>query len=305
MDQLLERAKAPILVTGVTGQVGRELMSQSDPRARPLIGLSRAKLDIEDFSQILAAIADIAPSLIINAAAYTAVDNAERNCALAFAANGDGPANLARACAAIRIPLVHISTDYVFDGLKTEPYIETDPPAPLCAYGASKLAGEEAIREHLERHVIVRTAWLFSVHRVNFVKTILRLAAEHSEIRVVDDQRGGPTAAADLAQLLLAVAEAVLHRDNELWGTYHYCGSPAVSWCAFARAIVEEAEPYLRKSVAVFPISSEDYPTAARRPANSMLNCAKTIATFDVEQSEWRSALAGVVASLVEEYRSE
>jgi len=304
LEPRLERnGTAPILIAGVAGQVGRELMSLERSKSGPFIGLSHAELDIREPGQAHDAIAAIVPRLVINAAAYTAVDDAERDRAAAFAVNCDGAANLARACAARHIPLIHISSDYVFDGRKADPYLETDPPAPLGVYGASKLAGEEAIRECLEEHVIVRASWLFSTHRTNFVKTILRLAAERSELRVVDDQRGGPTSAADLARSLLAIADAVRRDDKALWGTYHYCGGPAVTWCGFARAIIEESARHGRRTVPVFPIATGDRPSAAGRPANSMLNCAKIEAAFGIASSNWRAGLAKVVADLATDGR--
>jgi dTDP-4-dehydrorhamnose reductase len=243
-------------------------------------------------------VASLAPDLVINAAAYTAVDKAESEQDLAFAINRDGPANLASVCDAARIPLLHLSTDYIFDGQKRTAYIETDAPAPLSIYGASKLAGEVAVRERLERHIILRTAWVFSTHGTNFVKTILRLSAERPELRVVDDQFGGPTPAGAIADALLVIA-AVLRQGATAWGTYHYSGAPVTSWCRFARAIIDTASRQRGRTIPVVPIATADYPTAARRPANSALDCARIASSFGLVQPEWPCALAAAVDALL------
>lgn len=292
--------RRPILVVGAEGQVGRELMRRQQAAHRPLVGLSRAEIDITNGDRVRRVAEERRPALIVNAATYTSVDKAESEPDLAYAVNRDGPANLAAACAALDIPLLHLSTDYVFDGKKTGPYVETDPVAPAGVYGASKAAGEALVRERLARHMILRTAWVFSRHGANFVKTMLRLAAERPELRVVDDQRGCPTPAGAVADALLAIA-ARLDDAAARWGTYHFCGTPATSWCGFARVIVEAAAAHRDRSVPVIPIGTEDYPTPARRPANSVLDCAKIARDFGIPQPDWRPALAQCVADLLGE----
>jgi len=287
----------PILVIGAAGQLGRELMLRRDAARRPIVGFSHGELDVRDCDGVRRAITDTAPALVINAAAYTQVDKAESECEAAFAVNRDGPANLATACVEAAIPLLHVSTNYVFDGRKEGPYIEGDPVAPLGVYGASKFAGEEAIRQRLERHVILRTAWVYGAHGTNFVKTIARLAGERPALSVVDDQRGGPTPAGSIAEALLAVTNAI-RGGSARWGTYHFCGAPATSWCGFARAIVDAAGPYLGRRVVVRPIATADYPLPAKRPANSVLDCGKIAATFGIASPDWRASLPAILAGI-------
>jgi dTDP-4-dehydrorhamnose reductase len=284
----------PILVLGAGGQVGREVLA----RHRAAIGLSHRELDIRDGDRMMAAIVAAAPAVVINAAAYTAVDKAESERDLAFAVNRDGAANIAAACAARQIPLLHLSTDYVYDGTKTSPYVETDPVAPLGIYGASKLAGDEAVRARVDRHVILRTSWVFAADGVNFVRAILRRGRQTGEVRVVDDQHGGPTPAGAIAEALIAIG-AALEAGNRAWGTYHFSGAPVTSWCGFARAIFAEAQPLLGKHVSVTPIATADYPTASRRPANSVLDCGKIKRVFGVGQPDWRGGLAGTIATML------
>ena len=294
----------PILVTGAAGQVGRALLRHRHDNSQPLIALSRRDLDIRDVTRTHETIERVAPGAVINAAAYTAVDEAERESELAYAINRDGTGNLARACAAFAIPLLHISTDYVFDGAKAGAYLETDVAAPLGVYGASKLAGEEMLRHDLEQHVILRTSWVFSAHRTNFVKTIVKLAADRSELRVVSDQRGCPTSADAIASALLAIT-ARIRQGHADWGTYHFCGTPATNWWEFASAIVDAAAARLGKRIPITPISTADYPTAARRPMNSVMNCGKIAAAFGLSQPDWRQSLPRVVAEIFEEGATE
>jgi dTDP-4-dehydrorhamnose reductase len=233
----------------------------------------------------------------INAAAYTAVDRAEQEPALAFAVNRDGPAHLAAACARSNIPLLHISTDYVYDGAKIDPYVEDDPTTPLGVYGASKLAGDEAVRRLLPRHLILRVSWVFGIHGHNFVKTILRLARERQELRVVADQYGGPTFAGDIADTLLDLAGRIAEIDaRDAWGVYHYCGEPVTTWHGFASAIIELARA--RESLpvkTVTAITTTDYPTPAARPVNSVLDCAKLAARFGIRPRPWRAGLEALL----------
>lgn len=287
----------PILVIGAGGQLGRELMLRRDAVLRPIVGFCHGELDIRDRDGVRRAVTDTAPALVINAAAYTQVDKAESECQAAFAVNRDGAANLATACAEAAIPLLHVSTDYVFDGRKEGPYVESDPVAPLSVYGASKLAGEEAVRGRLEQHVILRTAWVFGAHGANFVKTVARLAGERTELSVVDDQRGGPTPAGSIAEALLAVANAI-RAGSARWGTYHFCGAPATSRCGFARAIVDAAGPYLGRRIVVRPIATAEQALPARRPANSALDCGKIAATFGIASPDWRASLPAILAGI-------
>ena len=223
---------ASILITGAGGQVGNELADS--PSNHRLTALTRRQLDITDRARIEAVFAELQPDLVINAAAYTQVDRAEQESELAYAINRDGVANLAAACASAGIPLLHLSTDYVFDGSLRRAYRETDAISPLGVYGESKAAGEIALRERLETHIVLRTSWVFSATGTNFVRTMLRLGRERERLGIVDDQRGCPTSAHSIAAALLCIADACLERDTIQWGTYHYCGRPATTWYGFA-----------------------------------------------------------------------
>jgi dTDP-4-dehydrorhamnose reductase len=286
-----------LLVTGAGGQVGHELCCRRWPAEYSITALDHAALDIADPARVVAAVARERPDLVINAAAYTAVDRAESEPDAAWAANAAGPANLAAACRDAGIPLIHLSTDYVFDGSKAGPYREDDPVAPLGVYGASKEAGERAVRAALAAHVIMRTAWVYSAHGHNFVHTMLRLAAERPALRVVADQIGSPTSAGDVAGALAAMAARIAAGEPR-WGTYHFAGAGAVSWHGFAEAIFELAAPWRGPPPTVAAIATADYPTPARRPRNSMLDCAKIGAACGITPRPWRAALAEVVQEI-------
>jgi dTDP-4-dehydrorhamnose reductase len=240
------------------------------------------------------------PTLIINAAAYTAVDRAESEPDAAFAANADAPAHLAEAAAAAGASLIHLSTDYVFDGAKPVPYTEDDAVRPLGVYGASKAAGERAIRERLDRHVILRTSWVFGLHGANFVKTMLRLGHARARLDVVADQSGCPTGAADIAAAIHGIARQILlgSRTNA-WGTYHFAGRGSTNWYGFAEAIFERAEPIWGRRPQVTPIATADYPTPARRPTNSILDCTRFDRIFALPRRPWPERLDIVVRSLL------
>lgn len=284
-----------ILVTGAGGQVGWELARRGT--AQNVRALDRAALDIGDPGRIDAALDSLKPQVVINAAAYTAVDKAESEREKAFLANELGPRNLARACAARGIPLIHISTDYVFDGAKTQPYVEEDPVAPLGVYGASKLAGERAVLEAGAKAVILRTAWVYGAHGGNFVKTMLRLGAERDALRIVNDQRGCPTAAGDLADAILRIAARLPGAtDPALFGIFHCVGTGPTTWFQFAQRIFEMAKP--AKTPALTPITTAEYPTPARRPANSVLDCGKLAAVHGITLRAWPAALAEVLGEL-------
>ena len=287
-----------ILVPGGHGQIGRELLRHGEQTGHEMITASRAELDITDSQAVAAWVSEHKPAVVINAAAYTAVDQAEQEPELAFAVNRDGAANLAQACAECAIPLLHISTDYVFDGRQPDAYREDDPVTPLGVYGESKWQGEQTVREYCPRHIILRTSWVFGEHGHNFVRTILRLAQEREELRIVADQRGCPTHAGAIAQCLLKMAEQLTFRSGSVFGTYHYCGLPATCWHAFAEAIIAEARtlthlPVLR----VVPISTAEYPTPAARPANSVLDYSRLRTVFDIQPADWRRGLREVLSA--------
>lgn len=273
-----------LLVFGRTGQVARELQRQGEVTA-----LGRAAADLSDPEACAAAIRAAAPRAVINAAAYTAVDRAEVDEALATRINAEAPGAMARACADLAIPFLHVSTDYVFDGGGDAPWQEDDPTAPLNAYGRSKLAGEQAVRAAGGRHVILRTSWVFSGQGANFLRTMLRLGETRDSLSIVADQVGGPTPAADIAATLLTMAQAL--SEGQGGGTYHYAGAPDVSWAGFAREIFASAG----RDVTVTGIPTSAYPTPARRPLNSRLDCTRLRADFGIAPADWR---AGVSAAL-------
>jgi dTDP-4-dehydrorhamnose reductase len=286
-----------IVIIGARGQVGWELTQRAPLLGHEALAWDVAELDITDAAAVNRELAASGADVVINAAAYTAVDRAEQEPGLAFAVNRDGPAHLAAACVRLNIPLLHISTDYVYDGAKIDPYVEDDPTTPLGVYGASKLAGDEAVRQVLPRHLILRVSWVFGIHGHNFVKTILRLAREREELRVVADQYGCPTYAGDIADTLLELAGRTAEIDaNAAWGTYHYCGEPATTWHGFASAIVELArarEPLVVQSVTA--IATVDYPLPSPRPVNSVLDCAKLAARFGIQPRPWRAGLEAML----------
>ena len=277
-----------VLVFGRTGQVATELRTLAD-----IVALGRAEVDLSDPTACAAAIHAHRPRAVINAAAYTAVDRAEDEEALANVINGDAPAAMAQACATLNIPLVHISTDYVFAGTGKRDWAPDDNTAPQNAYGRSKLAGEQGIRAAGGNHAILRTSWVFSAHGGNFVRTMLRLSESHDELSVVDDQIGGPTPARAIAAACLSIAQQLCD-DPDKAGTYHFSGAPDVIWCAFAREIFAQTGRPMRVS----PIATRDYPTPAARPLNSWLNCQTTEQVFGIPRPDWRIGLAETVREL-------
>lgn len=277
-----------ILVFGRTGQVAQELQRQA-----PVTALGRDRADLTDPAACAAAIHAHAPAMVINAAAYTAVDRAEAEEAQAAVVNAKAPGAMARACADLGIPFVHISTDYVFDGSGTAPWAPDAPTGPLGAYGRTKLAGEKAVRAAGGPHVILRTSWVFSAHGANFVKTMLRLGAERPVLRVVADQIGGPTPAAEIAHACLILARR-LTEAPELSGTHHFSGTPDTSWAGFARAIMTAAN--LPAEVEEIPTSA--YPTPAARPANSRLDCSALLRDFAIPRPDWQAGLCAVLRDL-------
>ena len=288
-----------ILVFGASGQIGREVCRAAWPPRYAILPLDRKAVDITKSAAVSAMLARETPDLVINLAAYTAVDRAESEPEVAWAANCAGAAHIAGACDESATPLVHLSTDYVFDGRKTGPYREEDAVGPLGVYGRSKEAGERAVRAAVARHMILRTAWVFGAYGANFVKTMLRLAAERPVLRVVADQRGCPTAAADIAAALMVIA-AHIERGKAKWGTYHFVGAGATSWHSFAQAIFDQAAPQLAACPQVEPITTGQYPTPARRPMNSVLDCRKIEEVFGISSPPWRTALATVIRELLD-----
>lgn len=278
-----------LLVFGRTGQVARAL-AELAPDARYL---GREDADLSDAGACAAAIRTAAPRIVINAAAYTAVDRAESEAALAGAVNASAPAAMAEATADLGIPFLHISTDYVFDGSGTQPRCEESATNPLGVYGATKLQGEQAVLAAKGQAAILRTSWVFSTEGSNFVKSMLRLGRERDELSIVADQIGGPTPAAAIAAALLDMAQAML-KDPAKGGIYHFAGAPDVSWAGFAREIFAQAGISCR----VNEIATEDYPTPARRPANSRLDCAKIARDFNIARPDWQTGLADVLAKL-------
>lgn len=283
-----------VLMFGRTGQVAREMLR----RARPdfsIIALGREDADLRDPPACAARIAEVDADVIVNAAAYTAVDRAEQEEELAFLINAEAPGAMARAAARLGKPFLHISTDYVFDGRSGRAWREDDPTAPLGAYGRSKLAGERAVADANGPHVILRTSWVHAAHGTNFVRTMLRIGAERERLSVVDDQRGGPTAAADIAAALDEIARAFAAGRGES-GVFHFCGEPTVSWRMFAEAIFARAD-WIR-SPEITAIASAQWPTPAPRPLNSALDCAKLNAAYGIAQPDWRVSLDAVIAEL-------
>ncbi len=285
-----------LLVIGENGQLGWEVCRKGKNQGIDISGLDLPDFDITDPSAVKKAVSQTGVSLVINASAYTAVDKAESEPELAFAVNRDGPAYLAASCGEIGIPLIHISTDYVFDGSKKGPYLETEPVSPLGIYGKSKAAGETEIRDNLKEHIIIRTAWLYGLHGNNFVKTMLRLREEKDIFRVVADQYGCPTYAADLADAILTIAMQVSEQCDVIWGTYHYCGKGVTSWHGFAQEIFDLANQFDTLRIKkVVPITTSEYPTPAKRPANSGMDCSLITKNFGISLRPWQESLADML----------
>jgi dTDP-4-dehydrorhamnose reductase len=288
-----------VLVTGANGQVGWELSKEEGRKSFDILALDRATLDITDQRKVNRHVIGSGVSLVVNAAAYTAVDQAESEPERAFAVNCDGAIYLASACAEAGIPLIHISTDFVFDGKKQGPYLEWDQVSPLSVYGKSKAAGEVAVRERLREHIIVRTSWVYGVQGRNFVKTMLQMGRERDVIQVVEDQYGCPTCAADLGDMIMRIAAHMREKKEIIWGTYHYCGRGVTSWHGLAQEIFLLANKYTSLKVKkVEAIRTADYPTPAKRPLNSALDCSLVEKTFNIHPKPWRQSLAHMIKML-------
>ncbi|MCQ4321359.1 dTDP-4-dehydrorhamnose reductase [Stutzerimonas stutzeri] len=291
-----------ILVCGAGGQVGHELVNRASRYGLEALGMTRDNLDITDAGRVADQVSRLKPGLIINAAAYTHVDNAETHSERAYSVNRDGAERLAHAARQASIPLLHISTDYVFSGNARTPYSEEDEVAPTGVYGASKLAGEAAIQAVLDEHLILRTSWVYGAHGANFVKTMLRLGCQRDALSVVADQYGCPTQAGSIADALLEMAQRYAQSGILAWGLYHYSGRSPCSWFDFAVEVFRQAEAkgMLAARPKVSPISTAQYPTPARRPAWSVLDCSKFETTFGIETHDWHDDLSIVLDALAE-----
>ncbi len=283
-----------IIVTGGNGQVAFDIQRLATQLGHTVYAPDREALDITSAASITKILNQHQPDVLINAAAYTQVDRAEQEPERAYAVNREGARNLAIASAQVAIPLLHLSTDYVFDGNANTPYCETDPIHPVNCYGDSKWQGEEAIRAHCAQHIILRTSGVFGQHGHNFVKVMLKLARERPQLRVVADQIICPTPAADIAVTLIQLAELLspsTTATHTQFGTYHYCGAEETTWHSFATAIIAEAG--LTTPIVAIPTS--EYPTPAKRPAYSVLNCQQLLRTFNIQQPSWRTGLRSVI----------
>ncbi|MDV7105994.1 dTDP-4-dehydrorhamnose reductase [Vibrio sp. TH_r3] len=288
-----------VLITGCYGQVGSCLTQQLANNGNITVrGLDREHLDITNQKAVSAVVSEFKPTIIINAAAHTAVDKAEEEVELSYAINRDGPKYLAQAAQSVGAAMLHISTDYVFEGNKVGEYTETDATNPQGVYGESKLAGELAVSEACEKHIILRTAWVFGENGNNFVKTMLRLAENRDALSIVGDQFGGPTYAGDIASTLIQIAKRITQGETVEYGVYHYSGLPHVSWFDFADAIFDVAveQGVLANKPSITSITTDQYPTPAKRPSNSRLSNEKITLGFSVKASNWKVALNNIQA---------
>jgi dTDP-4-dehydrorhamnose reductase len=287
-----------ILVFGAAGQLGQELVAMASGRHIALTGLSRADANIADETAVADALSAYRPSLVVNTAAYTNVDGAESNRAIAVQANAHGPGLLAHACAETGTPLLHISTDYVFAGDTSGAYLEGAPINPVNAYGCTKAAGEAAVQRVHRRHVILRTSWLYGEFGNNFLKTIIRLAQQRDELRIVADQFGSPTSTRDLANAIFRIAPRLI-MNEDVWGTYHFAGSGVTSWHGFASCIVAAQAPLTGRRPKVTAITTAEFPTPAHRPANSALDCRHFERTFGFCGRRWEDETVEITHSVV------
>jgi dTDP-4-dehydrorhamnose reductase len=287
-----------VLVFGAGGQVGRELMQRPAPRGFAILGVTHGQADIADRKAVDEAVQLHRPDIIVNAAAYTAVGKAESELDRAFAVNEIGPRNIAAAAQDIGAVLVHLSTDYVFDGRKTEAYVEDDPVAPSSTYGRSKEAGEREVRKTISRHLILRTAWVYAAHGSNFLKTMVRLARERRVVRVIADQYGTPTSATDLADAILAILPRLTERDAAR-GTFHLTNAGWTTWNGFAQEIFMGLTRHGRPTPRLEAITTAEYPTPAQRPAMSVLNCQKIFGAYGIRLRPWEDAVKATLAALL------
>jgi dTDP-4-dehydrorhamnose reductase len=294
-----------ILVTGREGQIVRSLCERATATDLEIVALGRPELDLAGPPEsITSAIKVARPDVVVSAAAYTQVDKAETEQDLAFAVNERGPRAIARAASELGVPLVHLSTDYVFDGLSATPYVEDDPTDPTGVYGTSKLAGEKAVLAEHGDSVVLRSAWVYSPFGANFVKSMLRLAGDRDEVAVVADQRGNPSSALDIADGILKIARNLASsRDSVRRGIFHMAGAGEASWAEFAEGIFAVSEALGGPTARIRRIGTAEYPTAARRPANSRLDCSKLARVHGVRLPEWRSSVKQVVGELLQPAR--
>ena len=289
-----------LLIIGSKGQLGSELVRECKKNDFSYLALDLPEFNITDPSLVEKTFADFKPSIVINASAYTNVDKAETEAEIAFSVNSDGPANLAVSCNKNRIPIIHISTDYVFDGSKGQPYAESDPVSPLGVYGKSKEDGESKLRSILKQHIILRTSWLYGAYGNNFVKTMLRLGNEKEIIKVVADQYGCPTCAADLSEAVMDISKQITQNLKFSWGTYHYCGIGTTTWHIFAKEIFEIASKYQNFKVSgVEAITTAQYPTTAKRPAFSALDCGMIKKIFGINTKPWQESLKKIIKRIL------
>jgi dTDP-4-dehydrorhamnose reductase len=290
-------------VTGKEGQVAHALREIGPRHEVEVLPLARPAFDLLRTESIRDSLLAVKPGVVVNAAAYTAVDQAEKEPDLAMQINGIGAGAVAETAHSLNIPIIQLSTDYIFDGTKPTPYVEEDQPAPLNAYGASKLAGERAVASATHNHVILRTSWVYSHTGRNFVRTMLRLARERSELRVVADQYGCPTYAPDIAVAIMKIARSLVEEPevNQVRGLFHLCGSGETTWAGFASEIFTMSAEGRDKRIAVIPIPTADYPTPARRPANSRLDTGKLARIYQIRLPDWRVSLSTCLGRLREE----
>lgn len=288
-----------VLITGSNGQVGQSLSQRIKRKQWEIHAFTRNELDITDWEAVESTIQRLCPDLIINCAAYTAVDKAEIEMDLAYSINKDGADHLATASAAVGAAIIHLSTDYVFNGSANKTHFETDAVNPQTVYGCSKLAGEQCVASRNRKHIILRTSWVFGEYGNNFVKTMIRLGMTNNSINVVADQEGAPTYAGDIAETLIRIADEISANIDIKWGLYHYSGAPHTTWYEFAQRIFHEASNsnlHHKSTPILRPITTADYPTRAQRPKNSKLNCSKIYETFNIKPSNWLDALKNIDA---------
>jgi len=289
-----------LLISGARGQVGSELVEQAGNKNHEVFAYGSKELDISDFDQLKVIVEQVKPDVLINAAAYTAVDKAETEIELAYAVNSLGSKNLAQVCKEYDIPLLHISTDYVYDGNKKSPYDETDQPNPIGVYGSSKLEGDQQVGNIWHKHIILRVSWVFGEQGNNFVKTMLRLAQQRDELSIVDDQFGAPTSAKAIAKILLDIVNSKqFNQPDCAWGAYNLQSDPGVTWFGFARKIFEQAQSsgLINKEIKLNPIPSSEFPTPVKRPSNSKLDGTKLQQAFGIQPVDWRLDLQTVLAN--------
>lgn len=292
-----EMTSHDIAILGNSGQVARALVRETAARGLRAMAGGRPRVDIADYHSLATFLYEAQPRIVVNAAAYTAVDKAESEPGEAFRINAEAPARLAALCAAARVPLIHISTDYVFDGQQTQPYVESDTRRPLGVYGASKAAGEDAVRAGCGQHIILRTSWVYSGEGHNFLRTMLRLGAERESLSVVDDQYGAPTSADDLASAILTIVAAIAQAGPDApWGTYHLTGAGETTWHGFATEIFRLTAASGAKTPRLLPIPTREYPTPALRPASSRLDNGKIARSFGITLPSWQQSLAETLA---------